>query len=187
MRFGIVSDIHCQPAALRAALAAMGRIDGLICLGDAINQANFCNETVGLLRAHDAITIVGNHEEVFFAGPGRHRPPVDSDLADWLTGRPGSLETCLGGMRALLVHSTPWPSGHAYVPQGHRDFHRFAVPDVDVVLYGHTHQPVVCQLGGTLVVNPGSVGEGRPTMSGFVRSCAVLDTQARRAFTIDLD
>ena len=187
MRFGIVSDIHCQAEALLAALAAMGPIDGLICLGDAINQASFCNETVGLLRAHDAITILGNHEEAFFAGPGRHRAPVDSEMADWLAGQPTAVETRLGAMRALIVHSTPWPSGHAYVPRGHRDFHRFAVPGFDVVLYGHTHQPVVCQLGETLVINPGSVGEGRPMMHGFVRSCAVLDTEARRATIIDLD
>ena len=187
MRFGIVSDIHCQADALRRAIAAMGAIDGLICLGDAINQAGFCNDTVALLRAHAALTIRGNHEEAFFAGPGRRRPQIDPALADWLATRPEQIETELGDLRVLIVHSTPWPSGHAYVPQGHRDFHRFAVPGFDVVLYGHTHQPVVRRVGTTLVINPGSVGEGRPTAHGFVRSCAVLDTDSGSGTLIDLD
>jgi putative phosphoesterase len=187
MRVGIVSDIHCQEDALRKAIAAMGRIDRLVCLGDAINQASFCNETVGLLRQDDALAILGNHEEAFFEGPGRSRAHVDEGLADWLSQRPHRIETMLGDLHALVVHSTPWPSNHAYVPHAHRDFHRFAVPGFDVVLYGHTHQPLVCRLRDTLVINPGSVGEGRPTLHGFVRSCAVLDTAARAAEIIDLD
>ena len=187
MKAGIVSDIHAQPAALRLAIEAMGPIDTLICLGDAINQARFCNETIGLLRDKRALTILGNHEEAFFAGPGARGSDVDGVLADWLAQRPRRIDTLLGDLRVVIVHSTPWPSGHAYVPVSHRDFHRFAVPGADVVLYGHTHQPLVREIDGTLVINPGSVGEGRPTTQGFIRSCAMLDVAARDAVIIDLD
>jgi uncharacterized protein len=185
MRLGIVSDVHCQAGALDRALAAMGAIDRLICLGDAINQFAFCNATVARLHAHDALTVLGNHEETFFSGPGRGQ--VDPDLSAWLASRPTRIETAFDGVRTLIVHSTPWLSDHAYVPATHRDFHRFASPDFDLVLYGHTHQPVVARLGGTLVVNPGSTGEGRPTSDGFIRSCAVFDTSVREAAILDLD
>jgi putative phosphoesterase len=187
MRLGIVSDIHCQVGALRAALDAMGTIDRLACLGDSIQQGCFCNETVALLRERDALTIRGNHEEAFFAGTGRSSTRVDPELADWLASRPASIAFEAAGRRVLLVHSTPWPSRHAYVPPNHRDFSRFAEPDADIVLYGHTHMPVAQETGGVLVVNPGSVGEGRPTTAGFVRSCAVLDLTSREATIIDLD
>lgn len=187
MRYGVVSDIHGQPEALEQAVAAMGVVDGILCLGDSISQARFCNRTVGLLRTLGAVTIVGNHEQVFFGGCARQSPRVDPDLADWLGSRPTRAEMILGGRRLLLVHSTPWESGHAYVPPGHREFARFEQQGFDVVLYGHTHQPVSCRLGGTLVVNPGSVGEGRPTDRGFVRSCAVLDLDDMQAEIIDLD
>ena len=187
MRLGIVSDIHCQAGSLRTAIAAMGSFDLLICLGDAINQTGFCNETIGLLREHRALAILGNHDEIFLDGPGRSRAQVDAGLAEWLAQRPGRIEVSLGGLRMLIVHSTPWPSGHAYVPHAHRDFHRFADPDFDVVMYGHTHQPLACCLRDTQVINPGSVGEGRPTLQGFVRSCAVFDTDTREAAIIDLD
>ncbi|MGE4430947.1 MAG: metallophosphoesterase [Sphingobium sp.] len=187
MRLGIVSDIHGQWRALEAAIAAMGTIDHLVCLGDSIQQAAFSNETTALLRRNEALTILGNHEEAFFAGPGRNAPGVDPDLAGWLAARPARIACEMAGRRVLIVHSTPWPSSHAYVPPGHRDFGRFDEADADILLYGHTHMPVVRQLGSTLVVNPGSTGEGRPTSNGFVRSCAVLDLATAEARIIDLD
>ncbi len=187
MRLGIVSDIHGQTDALGRAIGAMGAVDRLLCLGDSIQQGQFCNETVALLRGSDALTIRGNHEEAFFAGTGRRMRGVDPLLADWLAARPASIAFEATGRRVLLVHSTPWWSNHAYVSQLHPDFARFAAAEADVVLYGHTHQPVVQQVGDVLVVNPGSVGEGRPTRAGFVRSFAILDLVAMAAEIIDLD
>ncbi|HZU63576.1 MAG TPA: metallophosphoesterase family protein [Novosphingobium sp.] len=186
MRLGVVSDIHGQPQALARALELMGPIDRLVCLGDAINQTRFCNETVAMLRAQAALTIRGNHEDLFFAG-GPTGADVDPGLAGWLAACPQRLDIALGGRRLTVVHSTPWPSGHAYVPGHHRDFHRFAVAGADVVLYGHTHQPLVRWLGPVLVVNPGSVGEGRPTPQGFRRSCALVDLAGPAARIIELD
>jgi putative phosphoesterase len=187
VRLGIVSDIHCQARALEAAIVAMGEIDRLVCLGDTIQQAAFSNETVALLKNKDALTIVGNHEEAFFSGPGRYAPGVDPTLAGWLSARPSQIACEIGGQRVLIVHSTPWPSGHAYVPLHHRDFGRFGEADADVVLYGHTHIPVVTRVGSALVINPGSTGEGRPTERGFIRSCAVLDMESLSTEIIDLD
>jgi putative phosphoesterase len=187
MRVGIVSDIHGQIDALRHALAAMGAVDRLVCLGDSIQQGRFSNETIALLRERDALTIRGNHEEAFFSGAGRTMSRIDPDLADWLVSRPASIAFEAEGRRVLLVHSTPWPSSHSYVVPTHRDFARFAEADADIVLYGHTHVPVVREIEGVLVVNPGSVGEGRPTGRGFVRSCAVLDLTRFEVEIIDLD
>jgi len=68
VRVGIVSDIHCNAAGLMQALALMGDIDELICLGDSIYEYRFSNEVVRLLRDRAAQVIVGNHEEQFF-GP----------------------------------------------------------------------------------------------------------------------
>ncbi|NLR72986.1 metallophosphoesterase family protein [Novosphingobium sp. ERN07] len=183
MKLGIVSDIHGQPRVLERALAAMAPFDRLVCLGDAVSQTRFCAETVGLLHAHDPLAILGNHEQLLFSGPAA----PSGDLADWLATRPSTIETTLAGRCLHIVHSTPWDSGHAYIPGHHRDFHRFAVPGADLVLYGHTHQPLVRWLGDVLVVNPGSVGEGRPTADGFVRSCAVVDLATMAAEILDLD
>jgi predicted phosphodiesterase len=97
------------------------------------------------------------------------------------------MRLALAERRVHLVHATTWTNDFPYVPPGHRDFSRFANADADVVIYGHTHAPVVRHIGGTLVVNAGSVGEGRPGPAGFVRSCAVVDLAAGEARIIDFD
>ena len=53
---------------------------------------------------------------------------------------------------------------------------RFGEAEADFVLYGHTHQQLVRRIGGLLVINPGSTGEGRDHTNGRQLSCAVLDT-----------
>ncbi|MBL8546446.1 MAG: metallophosphoesterase family protein [Hyphomonadaceae bacterium] len=188
MRIGVVSDIHCNIAALEHALGLMGPIDQLFALGDVIDEFRFSAPVVGLLRARGALTIRGNHEQVFFDGPGaeaRLGAVEDAALANWLATRPSEAELELLGQRMLLVHATPWPSNYDYVPPGSSAFSRFAEVDADIVLYGHTHQPVVRKVGSTLVINPGSTGIGRPHDEGFVQSCAVLDVATGAARIID--
>ncbi len=191
MRLGLVSDIHGAHQALRRALSLMSPIDRLVCLGDSIRQSQFCNETIGILRAENAVVLRGNHEDAFFESPAAHAPDVDPALSDWLRVQPAQTTLNVANRRLLLAHSTPWPSNHAYVPPTHRDFARFATTardhGADAALYGHTHMPVVLTLDNVLVINPGSVGEGYPTQTGFMRTCAVLDLTAMSAQIIDLD
>lgn len=187
MKLGIVSDIHANASALRRAFELMGPVDRWICLGDCINQFRFSNEVVRELRDREVCTIWGNHEEVFFSAQGaraRAEHWIEPDLLTWLSKQPRRRELQLRGKRVLLVHSTPWESGGAYVPPSSRDFHRFGEAAADIVMYGHTHYPVATRVENTLVINPGSAGEGRPTSRGFVSSCAVLDLDTH---LLDLD
>ena len=70
MKLGIVSDLHCNIDGLDRALEAMGAIDALLCLGDSISEYSFSNEVIGRLRELHALTILGNHEEVFLGPAG---------------------------------------------------------------------------------------------------------------------
>ena len=179
MKVGIVSDIHCNAAGLARALALMGDIDELICLGDSIYEYRFSNEVVAILRRRGAHVIVGNHEEYFFGPQGaraRARDGVDQNLAEWLLAQPHRRELTLGGKRLLLVHSTPWEPRGAYIHPGSGELARFAEAPAEIVLYGHTHQQLVRRIGRVLVVNPGSAGEARDPRNGGQLSCAVLDT-----------
>jgi putative phosphoesterase len=76
-----------------------------------------------------------------------------------------------------MVHGTPWPPYSDYVYPGSDLAPRFADLGVDVVLLGHTHQPMVERAGKTLLVNPGSLGTDNrdPDHRGEL-SYAVLDT-----------
>ena len=187
MKIGIVSDIHGNAAALEKALCLMGETDELVCLGDSISQYKFSNETIGLLYSRKAHVIWGNHEEVFFSEAGksaRSAPWIDQELLVWLQMQPTRKLLTWLDQSLLLVHSTPWPSGSAYVCPHHSEFRRFAEAGTDYVLYGHTHFPAVEKLGRTVVINPGSVGEHRYVDGLTELSCAVLDLESRHVTKI---
>jgi putative phosphoesterase len=188
MKIGIVSDIHCNLRGLTQALALMGDIDELVCLGDSIYEYRFSNEVVRLLKERQAQVIVGNHEEYFFGPQGaraRARDGVDPELAAWLASRPHRHELTIGGKRLLLVHSTPWEPRGAYINPGSGLLSRFAEVEADFVLYGHTHQQIVHRAGRVLVINPGSTGEARDSRNDRQLSCAVLDSASGEVQVID--
>jgi putative phosphoesterase len=188
MRLGIVSDIHCNAAGLAQALALMGDIDELICLGDSIYEYRFSNEVVRILRDRGAQVILGNHEEGFLGPHGaraRQAEWIDRTLLDWLAERPHRVELAIGGKTLLAVHSTPWEPRGTYVYPHSSVLERFAEPGADFVLYGHTHHQLVRRLGHVLVINPGSAGEARDTSNGRQLSCAVLDTVTEEVTVTD--
>jgi putative phosphoesterase len=188
VKFGIVSDVHCNEAGLREALALMGDVDELICLGDSIWEYRFSNEVAEILKDRGAHTILGNHEEVFFGPLGeRARARADNDcgLMDWLADRPHRIELDCAGKRLLLVHSTPWEPRGAYIHPDSAELARFAETEADFVLYGHTHRQVVKRFGRVLVINPGSAGDARDHTNGRLLSCAVLDTASEDVRLID--
>ena len=188
MKLGIVSDIHCNAAGLNRALALMGDIDELICLGDSIWEYRFSNEVAQILKDRRAHTILGNHEEGFFGPLGeRARAHADNDgaLMEWLASRPHRVELECGGKRLALIHSTPWEPRGAYIHPNSPELARFADTQADFVLYGHTHRQVVKRFGRVLVINPGSAGDARDHHNGRLLSCAVLDTVSEEARIID--
>ncbi len=188
MKLGIVSDVHCNDSGLLRALALMGDIDELICLGDSIYEYRFSNEVVRILRERNAQVILGNHEECFFGPHGaraRARDGIDRDLSDWLAARPHRHELEFGDKSVLLVHSTPWEPRGSYIHPNSSLLTRFGEANADFVLYGHTHQQIVRRIGRVLVVNPGSAGEARDPRNGGQLSCAVLDTVSEEARLID--
>jgi predicted phosphodiesterase len=53
-----------------------------------------------------------------------------------------------------MIHGHQWGA-----PKATDLIERF--PDYSVIVFGHTHQPLVERIGQTLVVNPGSAGHRR--------------------------
>lgn len=81
-----------------------------------------------------------------------------------------SLELERQGHRIIVIHGHQWGSPRV------EDL-TAAYPDSSVIVYGHTHQPLVERAEKTLIVNPGSAGHqhfGKPV------SAALLDVEARR-------
>jgi putative phosphoesterase len=184
MRIGVISDIHSNAGALAAALDALdGAVDAIWCAGDIVVQYRFSNEAVTRLRDSGAVAVQGNHDMVFVSAAGvdaRQRPDVDADAADWLAALPYEHRADIDGCRLLMTHGSPWEPHGDYL-RAHDDRWRRADDlGCDIVITGHTHEPMVATFGSTLVVNPGSIGEPRQRDDRRA-TYAIVDTATRQA------
>ena len=175
MRIGIVSDIHCNVDGLRAALDRMGDLDELLCAGDLMYGFRFSNEVVEELRARGARTVQGNHERTLLSPAGvraRSAAHVKRDNLEYVAALERTLEVEVSGKKLLMLHGSPFEPFDEYLYPKARTLRRFVDLDADYVILGHTHYPMLEQIGKVLVINPGSAGEPAEL------SCAILDTDS---------
>ena len=182
MKIGIVSDIHAQPAALRRTLEDMPSVDLVLCAGDVISDYRFCAETVDILRRAQVQCIQGNHETGFFGGRNpdylrKCQREFGPEVLDFLASAPLSLELEAAGAKVLMVHASPWEPFDEYIYAQSPQLARFAQLPYDVVIFGHTHVPMVHQANGVTVINPGSCSQ--PRDQDRRGSYAILDPESR--------
>ncbi len=171
MKVGLLSDIHCNLAGLQHALGAMDDCDEVLCAGDLLFQYRFANDVLALLARRDVRAISGNHDWTVLRAPAhplRTSPSVDPRWLEYLRALPERLTLTLAGVRVLMVHGAPWDEPGemqaTYVyPHDERQMLRLGAVDADVLVLGHTHVPMVRQVGRVLAINPGSCGEARVT------------------------
>lgn len=190
MLIGVVSDVHGNVPALQAALGVLaGQVDELWCAGDIVHEYRFSTEAVALLRDAGTVAIQGNHDMVLLspAGSGaRRRPGVGTAEVEWLASLPYEHDVVVDGVRVRMVHGSPWEPYGDYLRAHNPQWHRADELGVDVLVAGHTHEPMVERFGRTLVVNPGSLGE--PRQHHDRRSTyAVIDTATVTAEVHRLD
>jgi putative phosphoesterase len=182
VRIGVVSDIHCDHHALVEALDAMAPdVDEVWCAGDIVLQYRFCGVTTRLLRERGVVAIQGNHDMVLVSAAGVDaRRTADADEVAWLGALPVEHRVDDGGCRVLMTHGSPWQPHGDYVSARDDRWRRADEIGVDVLITGHTHEPMVATFGTTLVVNPGSLGEPRQR-DDRRGTYAIVDTDARTA------
>lgn len=145
-------------------------------LTSAVHSIGLISDTHGLLRpdVHSALTgvelilhagDVGADEildELSIIAPvravsGNTDPPGNPRL-------PPSIDIVVAGVRIHVSH------GHELgAPKPERLLARYAA---DVIVYGHTHRPLVVSAQGRLVVNPGAAG---PARFDITPSVAILE------------
>jgi putative phosphoesterase len=180
VRLGIVSDAHCNAAALCVAIELLRpQVDGMLFAGDAVLQYRFSNEVLELIQAEDMRYVQGNHEMTLLqhGKPATSRPEVRRRNLEFMTAAPRRLRMKVGsGKTLLMVHACPFPPYDQYLYPTHPLLDRCAETEADFVVLGHTHVAMSARVGSTLVVNPGALGErSDPDHPGMV-SCGVLDT-----------
>lgn len=178
MRIAVVSDIHGNLPALQAVqadLASRGA-DLIINCGDILSGPLWPRETAEALMALAWPTIAGNHERQLLdcakaAGGASDRFAFEQttpEQRDWLAALPATLQPAPG---VFVCHGQP-ADDRVYLletvePAGSRAATGAEVLErvdgtpgleASLLLCGHSHLPRVLQVGGTLCVNPGSVG-----------------------------
>jgi len=137
MRVLVVSDTHLGPVTLDRMPAAVWvmaeKADVVLHAGDVVDGAVID----ALAQRAPVHAVLGNN---------------DHGLAGQL---PVTLELELGGVRVGMIHDSGARAG-----RGTRMARRF--PGAQVVVFGHSHQPLVEPVeGGPLLVNPGSPTQRR--------------------------
>lgn len=149
MRILIVSDTHRRHDNYMKALECCRPLDMVIHCGDVEGGEYLIEEAAGC-----PVEIVQGNNDYF------------SDL-------PREREFELEKYRVFLVH------GHQYcVSLGHETLVEEAkARGVDIVMYGHTHRPVVVREKGITIVNPGSLTY--PRQEGRSPSYILMETDRK--------
>lgn len=153
-RVGLISDTHGK---LRAQVFSIfDGVDVIIHAGD-IGDPAILDE---LATIAPVFAVHGNTD--------------DSEIRDIA---PESVATELGGRLIVAVH------GHRFgspTPRNLRD----AFPACDVIVYGHTHKPLVDNSAAPIVVNPGAAGAARFKLKPSV---AILDVGSLEIEQIEIN
>jgi putative phosphoesterase len=180
MKLLIVSDLHANWPALEALVAAEPESDGVICLGDLVNYGPHPAPCVEWVQQHalPGWVVQGNHDRALGCDedPGCSAPyrplaaamqrytaaQLDPRALEYLGHLPPRQEPTIDGARFFLCHAVPTDPLYAYVQAGETErweHEIVAAHQPDFLLVGHTHRGFIRPLGGTLIVNPGSVGQ----------------------------
>ena len=132
-RIMIVSDTHRKLRTLTQALMDEGKIDKLIHLGDYEGD----DEAIANMCGCELLIVPGNN--------------------DFFSPYPKEIETEIAGKKILLTH------GHYYyVSLDLKMIEEEArARGFDIVMFGHTHRPVILPLKDVCLINPGSISYPR--------------------------
>ena len=197
MKLALLGDVHGNHFALEAVLAAARKygVEQLLITGDLVGYYFWPGEVLELLAPWSSVVVRGNHEDMLVAA--RSDPAflsrvdarygtglrcaieqLDAQQLDQLCALPHPLELDIDNCRILLCHGAPWDNDQYVYPDAQPAMlDRCAVQEFDLVVLGHTHYPMRHQIGKTLVVNSGSVGQPRNRKPGA--HWAIFDTGDR--------
>jgi len=182
MRLALLADVHANAEALRAVLADLDRCGGadrLLVAGDVALLGPDPQEVIELLMAREATAVRGNTDHFLFNTNWRAFEPEDEEgKADralrlwtleqlderalaWLRALPLQRELQVSGRRVLLVHASPRDVGQDLIKAGtpEEEIRRMiAGVQADLIIYGHTHEPLDRTVDDIRLINPGAVG-----------------------------
>lgn len=175
MRILVVGDVHANSVALSAIDEPF---DHCLVVGDLVDYGVDPVPCIEWTRENATLCVRGNHDHAVaqrvpprggsgFRGLAAATRPLHWKLLDnehlrYLGRLPVTGRIELDGIVFHLVHATPRDPMDEYVGADEDAWRqRLESISADIVCVGHTHVPYCVDLGGTRVLNPGSVGQPR--------------------------
>jgi putative phosphoesterase len=177
----ICADLHGNFDALQALQTVESKPDVILFLGDIVGYGPEPQPCLSWIRSNATHAVRGNHDQAVARDVACRCPPEleiwsEADRAyarmmlmegdfQYLGDLPLELKVDLEGISFYLTHAAPSDNLGKALPLTEvkdKDLgEEIARLEADVVLLGHTHVPAIRQLGGTVLVNPGSLGQPR--------------------------
>lgn len=180
MRIGLIADVHGNPIALDAVLAALdlARIDRLVCLGDVAMFGPDPHGVITRLQALDCSVVMGN-TDAWALNPSPHAPrdqdtPYvnaielwgaaqldDADRAFIRTFVPTLTVDLDNGQQMLCYHGSPRSFDEGIFATSPDDaLAEMIAGHAQTVMAGaHTHRALLRRYQDKVIINPGSVGQ----------------------------
>lgn len=155
-RIMIVSDTHKRHGNLIEAIYREGAIDKLIHLGDVEGEEDIVNEIAGC----EVLYVPGNND--FFSNYSKE------------------MQIQLGRYKVLLTH------GHYYyVSLDLQVIKEEAISrGMDIVMFGHTHRPLILMEDNVILINPGSISYPRQPDKKPTYIMMEIDKKGEAFFTL---
>lgn len=187
----VISDIHANLPALEEVIADAGEIDAAWCLGDLVGYGPHPNECIALIQGLPGLKcLLGNHDAAVleridplaFNHEARQailwtQEVLTPDSLAFLVELPEKIVAD----EVTLVHGSPRQPVWEYLLDVYAATRNFAHFDTPYCFIGHTHLPIIFQLGNgravaslnipdydqalslvpRMMINPGSVGQPR--------------------------
>ena len=188
MKIVIISDLHGNFPALQAVLQDLPSNDGIICCGDIVGYYPDVNEVCDEVRKLNVQTIRGNHDAYVTKNltPASDKAEIyktvwtRKNLSDanfrWLKMLPAQMDFDFNGLLVKVRHAN-FQEEESYLYPDSQKLKEFTLNENEIVLFGHTHHPMLIKAGAGLIVNPGSVGQ--PRDYNPQSSYSILDTDNR--------
>ncbi len=166
MKLGLISDIHGDPLALELAwshLTVLGA-DRVVCAGDLVGYGPYPDRVVAFLAEHQIASVRGNHDRwALERGPGVRDEfgggTPSAETLDYLASLPPDLLLWSDERVVVIVHGSirgdmEFVTRRTHPPSALRS--DLETIGADLLVVGHTHEPMGYRCDRGLVVNPGS-------------------------------
>ncbi|MGM0472143.1 MAG: phosphodiesterase [Bacillota bacterium] len=173
MKLGVISDTHGSLTAWQQAVSYFDEIDMILHAGDIL----YHGARNPLPDGYDTSSLVeqlNQFEGDLLAVKGN----VDATVDDWVLPYPLSeYSVVVDNQLKIVIY-------HGYQHDSTAKRVKFAKRfGADILIFGHTHKPLIKEQEGVILLNPGSVA--LPKQEPAVPTCALIDDRLIKIVALD--